>query len=503
MSRSAVLPSIDIEVSGMPVDPSVMQAVAEIRVQQQLSQPTQCELLLHGLSADTVVATPGDILKIQVDRQTLFSGDVTAVEYVYGSSNSRELRIRSYDRLQRLRKRQKVRSYVEVRLDELIRELIVADGVTIESTSDMPLLRYLVQWRRSDFDLLADVTERFGIYFWLDGSALRISRLASDSSPIKVELGDNLLTAHCEVNADSSCEGVRAMAWDSAFSQVVSGEAHQNLKDHSEARRDLDPDNLHADALRFVMNRTADNETQAQLIAQGELDRRASRQLVFSGVSDGDVQLRPGVSVDLQGVATLLCGSYTLTSVVHRIDSEAGYVSEISTTPPADPSRHCCGAGVSIGVVTQVQDPERLGRIRVKLAAYDDAETGWLPVVLPGIGEGKGVIAVPNVGDTVLIVEPNGDPSHGIVIGGLHGTRVSGDMGIQGDQVKRFYIRTAAPHTLSFDDVTRTIRLEDASRNSLEFSPDNVVLHATTNMRIEAPGKTIKILADKIDFERG
>src|SRR5678815_2065540 len=120
VSRSAVLPSIDIEVSGMPVDPSVMQAVAEIRVQQQLSQPTQCELLLHGLSADTVVATPGDILKIQVDRQTLFSGDVTAVEYVYGSSNSRELRIRSYDRLQRLRKRQKVRSYVEVRLDELI-----------------------------------------------------------------------------------------------------------------------------------------------------------------------------------------------------------------------------------------------------------------------------------------------------------------------------------------------------------------------------------------------
>jgi hypothetical protein len=76
-------------------------------------------------------------------------------------------------------------------------------------------------------------------------------------------------------------------------------------------------------------------------------------------------------------------------------------------------------------------------------------------------------------------------------------------MGVQDERVKRFFIRTAAPHTLSFDDFTHTIRLEDSSKNSLEFSPEGVVLHAANNMRIEAPGKAIKIMADKIDFERG
>jgi hypothetical protein len=36
----------------------------------------------------------------------------------------------------------------------------------------------------------------------------------------------------------------------------------------------------------------------------------------------------------------------------------------------------------------------------------------------------------------------------------------------------------------------------------MEFGPDAVELHATTDLTIEAPGRRIVIVADAVDFER-
>ncbi len=488
MSRVTAIPSVAAEIAGASLPVEAMRALSEIRIQQRLSQPTLCELVFLDLPAAAADFATGQDIAIRASGQILFRGDITAVEHVYGGSNSRELRLRCYDRLHRLRKRQNIRSHVEARLDELIAQMTASDGVSLDCPYSLPVLRHIVHWRTSDFDLLARLTERFGFYFWLDGTTLRLLRLASAIDPVPLCLGDNLLRAGFERNDDASCTSVRTAAWDPASAEPRSGEA----------RTETDS----AQSARWLVNELAGSDAQAQLTAQGELDRRRARLSIFTGLADGDVRLKPGAGVSVHGVAPNLAETYSLTSVTHRIDPGLGFVSEISTEPPPGPDQNGPGCAVSIGIVTQVQDPERRGRIRVRLPAYNDAESGWLPVVLPGIGEGKGVIAVPNIGDTVVLVEPGSDPSNAIVIGGIPGSS-SADMGVQEGRIERFIIRTAAPHTLSFDDATRTIRLEDASKSSLEFSPAGVVLHAAVNLRIEAPGKQIKIVADKIDLERG
>jgi phage baseplate assembly protein gpV len=46
--------------------------------------------------------------------------------------------------------------------------------------------------------------------------------------------------------------------------------------------------------------------------------------------------------------------------------------------------------------------------------------SGWLPVLSLWAGDGWGVVCLPGVGDQVLVLSHDGDPSNGIVVGGLY-----------------------------------------------------------------------------------
>lgn len=44
--------------------------------------------------------------------------------------------------------------------------------------------------------------------------------------------------------------------------------------------------------------------------------------------------------------------------------------------------------------------------------------TGWLPVLSPWVGAGWGLVALPMLGQQVLVLPQDGDGEHGVVIGG-------------------------------------------------------------------------------------
>ena len=497
MPSASTFPIVELNVAGNIWDDSIRSTLSELRVHRRLSLPAMCELVFLGNPPGKIKVNLDDELKIAVGHQPLFWGEVTAIEYVYGVSNSRELHIRAFDRLHRLRKRQSVLSIVDKRLDEIVRELISIDRLSVQCSSLLPVLRNAVQWRDSDFDYLVGLTARFGIYFGLKETTVYLTTLASDSTPIPVRLGANLLRAQFEKTNDSSCSKVRALAWDPSLANEITATADSAQTGRTTVWRASG----FLGTERFLLNQIVEDDAQAQLAAQGELNRRVGREFIFSGISEGDPNLLPGARVSVTDVAPELCDTYTLTQVVHRIDGASGFVSEFSTEPPLDPE--IAPPTASLGVVTNVDDPKRLGRVRVKLVGYRDAESGWLAVVTPGAGSGKGIIALPNTGDRVLLFEPAGDPANAIVIGGLYGASAPPDSVVENGRVQRFTIQTPAPHKLSFDDATKTIRLEDATGNHIALSPNGFMLHSAADLRIEAPGRAIKIIADKIDFERG
>jgi len=78
-------------------------------------------------------------------------------------------------------------------------------------------------------------------------------------------------------------------------------------------------------------------------------------------------------------------------------------------------------AGVHLGIVTSVQDPDGKGRVQVKLPAIDPGGEAkiWARVAVPYAGDNFGAFLIPDVGTEVLVAFVAGDPGWPVVIGNL------------------------------------------------------------------------------------
>ena len=251
---------------------------------------------------------------------------------------------------------------------------------------------------------------------------------------------------------------------------------------------------------RALPDETALDPLQAAAFVQAELDRREASRIVLRGLARGDPGLQPGRVIRVEGLADAVNGRYAVTTVDHAIDARRGFVSRLSTEPPEPPVRPRA-ALATLGVVVQVDDPEQCGRVRVALPAYGNVETGWIGVLSVAAGPGKGLVALPDIGDTVLVLLVHEDLNQGLVLGGLYGQKRLADSGVENGAVKRFSLRTADGQLIQLDD--RSVRLKNGAGSYVELSPDQLCIFSKTDLTIEAPGKTIRIRGNAIDFEQG
>jgi phage baseplate assembly protein gpV len=223
--------------------------------------------------------------------------------------------------------------------------------------------------------------------------------------------------------------------------------------------------------------------------------------------------------VELTGVAAPFEGRYVLTAVTHTVDRQAGFRSLFDTAPPSSPVR-ARGTITTLGVVTDVADPDGLGRVRVSLPNYRGIETDWLAVLTPGAGVGKGLVSIPDREDHVLVLLAREDPAQGVVLGGLYGANPPPDPGVGAGHVRRYTFVTPGGQRLRLDDEKKSARVENSGGCYMELSPgrariadshgsyvqltsEQVRVHANTDLELEAPGKTVTIRGAKVDFQEG
>ena len=507
MKAVTTIPRPRVTLAGNELARKDLDALRELRVQGALSAPTLCELTFvrQEISVDGGL-TPaiGASLRVELDgrEECLFDGEVTALEYGYESDGICRLRIRGYDLLHRLRKRQPVRVHVEVTVADLARELALDLGLDVVADEPGPLWRRLIQHRQSDLDFLADIAARAGLYLAVRGETLHLMSLAGIGEAVPLALGDTLLEARIEVNADASCASVTTSAWD-----ALRGERHQGRVTLARNGRKVEAEApavlVGGSGERHLADHSLRNDGLAEALAQAELDCRAMSEVIIRGVAEGNPALMPGTRIEIRGVDGIVAGTYVLTAVVHRVDARGGFVSEFSSAPPPPPQGDGpAGLVGTLGIVSSLADPDGLGRVQVTLPAFADAQSDWMGVVAAGAGAGKGLVALPEVGDQVLVLAQSRDITQGVVLGGLHGLRPPPDWGLDGGAVRRFGLFTPGGQILRLDDAGGSILLQDKSGSYLRIAPGKVELHAATDLEIDAPGRAVLIRANTIDFER-
>lgn len=502
----AGLPIVAIEADGQTLSPDVLRTLGALRVHARLSLPAQCELRFYdapeALRLDSLFA-PGTALRISAgEGQTpLFTGDVTALEYVYEAAHGAEIRVRGYDRLHLLRKRQSARVHMQLSVAELAQALAGDVGLSVEAADSGPFWPHVYQHNQTDLEFLVALTERCGLYVTLREGTLHLITLEGIGESLALALGRNLLEARFEVNGDPACRSVSASGWTPDKSEIFTAQATAARAGWSTAA-DADPGRFGAPGERLLLGEVAVDQEHALGLAQAELDRQVAREVTFRGVAEGDARLRPGAPVDVSGVSDRVAGQYVLTEVTHTIDAERGFISQLSSLPPPPrPIDHAAMAAPAL--VSHIDDPDGLGRVRCTLPTFGDAQTSWLAVLTIGAGSSKGVIALPGIGDRVLVLMMDGDPAQGVVLGGLYGTDAPPDLGLEGGERKRFTFVTPGGQRIQMDDAAALLRLENQDGSFVELAPGKVRLHAATDLEIEAPGKAIVIRGQSVDFDQG
>jgi uncharacterized protein involved in type VI secretion and phage assembly len=146
--------------------------------------------------------------------------------------------------------------------------------------------------------------------------------------------------------------------------------------------------------------------------------------------------------------------------------------------------------GILIGTVMDLDDPEKIGRVKVRLAQYNDVESYWARLVTPMAGKGRGLFLRPEVGDEVLIAFENGDPRRVYVLGSLW-SKVDTpppDDGKPTDNNWRFFVSRSG-HILKFDDTDGAEKIELIDKAG------------ALKIVIDAAGEKIQITCDKGDIE--
>jgi phage baseplate assembly protein gpV/phage protein D len=446
---------------------------------------------------------PGTTLRVLVagKPEPLFTGQVTASELCYTSDQGRSLRVRGYDLLHQLRKRQSVRAHVQVTTRDLARELVADLGLTIQAAEPGPLWKQLIQHRQSDFELLQESAEHGGLYLTVRGNVLHLLTLRGSGETVPLALGETLLEARIEMNADTLYRSVATTGWNSSLMETHKGQAAHPRSGRVVAT-ELLPSRVGGSGKHALVDEDIVSDDHAAGMAQAELDLRTAREVTFWGVAEGDPRLQPGIPIEVTGVAEAVAGRYVLAAVTHSIDTQRGFLSEVSSMPPS-PRERTRGNVAAPGIVTQIDDPEKRGRVRVSLPTYGDVETDWIPVLSAGAGGKKGLMAFPDIGDHILLLLIHEDPGQGVVLGGLYAEQKPPDVGIDGGSIKRYTLQTPGGQRLLLDDSKQTFRVENSDGSFYELGPHKVRLHSAVDLEIEAPGQTVVIRGQHIDFERG
>lgn len=506
MKSPATLPQIEIECDGLSLPRELLGQLLSVRVQQRLSMPSLCELVFvdasERLSTHSGLTNIGAPLRVGINGGAcdLFVGEVTGVDWSYRSGSGREVRVRAYDVLNRLGRRQSVRAFVQASLMDIARELTTDLGIDVLAIADDHAWDRVIQHDQTDLQLLAELAERQGSFFFLRDRALHFATLDAFEPAVNVKLGEELLEADFARNEVAACRGVSVAGWDTHLAQSYS--ATSNAARLPEGT--LTAETPGGDAFTFermIVNQQARNDSELAIRAQAEFDFWAAQRHCLSGVANGNPLLRPGTALTVEGVDRALVGPYPLTSVNHVINAESGYVCELDTMPVRSPPRRH-GLSTTLGVVSRTDDPEGLGRIQVSLPAFGEIATDWVQAVSPWAGAGKGFMSQPDVNDLVLFLFFDADLTHGVVLGSFYGAGGPPKDWSKVAEGQCYSFVTPGGQRFRLDDARGTVRLENSRGGFVELAPQLATLHVKSELRIEAPGQPVIIRGATIDFEK-
>jgi uncharacterized protein involved in type VI secretion and phage assembly len=158
--------------------------------------------------------------------------------------------------------------------------------------------------------------------------------------------------------------------------------------------------------------------------------------------------------------------------------------------------------GVAVGIVTNNQDPDKMGRVRVKFPwLSDDQESWWARIATPMAGGKRGVYFLPEVNDEVLVAFEHGDVRFPCVVGALWNGQDAPPTTNDDGQNNIREIKSRSGHIIRLDDTNGNEKIEildKTGNNSLTIAAadNSITLTCNGRMKLQAMGIDISSQTD-------
>lgn len=162
--------------------------------------------------------------------------------------------------------------------------------------------------------------------------------------------------------------------------------------------------------------------------------------------------------------------------------------------------------GMVIGLVTNNEDPDLMGRVKVRFPwLTDEDESNWARVLTPMAGNERGIFFLPEVDDEVLVAFEHGDVRFPFVLGALwNGQDKVPETNEDGENNKRF-IKSRSGHLIRLDDTDGEEKIEIIDKNeknsiiistkdnSITISADADITITSNSGKLELNGSSIEM----------
>jgi len=390
----------------------------------------------------------------------------------------------------------------------IVRDYPITVG-TIDSSGDS--LKFYVQHRETDYEFVMRLASGAGLFAHYDGqefAAIKANSSGAEQLVWRETLGAlamSLGTAPQEFTAQIyNYEQAKSYTQDTK--SVRSTASLSSLSQASpDASKKIYRDSGFSTSPRVV----ADARSLDQIL---ERDRaRSMGQMITCEGQSNVPAIKVGKCVQIRGLDKL-DGHYLIDSIVHRVNATGGYHNRFTGRPldiayPSGYSAAPTATHLQTATVVDNNDPDKLGRIKVKFPWLEAEETIWVRFVTPHAGEDRGWYAVPEIDDEVLVGYEFGNPNHPIVLGALYNKKAAPPSAAATPENDIKLFRTKAGNEIKINDKSGSEEIAITTKDGdnkvvLNMSGPSISIESKGDIAIK--GSNISIESDqKIKLKAG
>ncbi|QBA20397.1 DUF2345 domain-containing protein [Chryseobacterium indologenes] len=376
-------------------------------------------------------------------------------------------------------------------------------------TQNKSYINYSSQYNETHYNYLARTAEAYGEQFYYDGEVLHFGKLPPSEKPIRLVYGSNATDVQVELNAVHT--NPEFFGYNSSSHTKMEGSENNirhlgeipskayELNNNIFKTRSLSPAPINANMFVDV----SDSQKSAAGSAAVE---------VFTVSGNTTVPfLYPGCLADMEmrkpdTSQTSYFTKLTITEVLHEVNARGYYTGSFEAIAEGTgfmpkPDFKQPKAEPQVATVISNTDPLNQGRIQVRFDWQQHPDTThFIRMMSPDAGgtdmitQNRGFVAIPEVGDQVMVGFEYHHPDFPFAMGGMfHGQVALG--GSINNHLKS--IQTRSGNKVIFNDQEGSIFIEDPSGNTyLMDGKGNIVVNAPKNITFTA-GENVQINAGK------